>query len=285
MCQAKSLSSSSLESPYSKSSSSFCVWPVSPLVIVVLLPLLPTWCFLNRGYTQWFHWNALFYCLTQNDFHADFLALQGLTVTLGWYASLGYDWYQHGRFGHILYWNMPSIMTQYILDDSSTNNHQVIYNPTSIAVMLLAHVLDTVGHPLLAYYFWNRRQPQAPRRGSSSSAAFSWSILLSTYALSRVWSLLHNWHNHAGMIGFFYFGYNVYTVLDKDAWLPGFWLPAYVMEGLVYVVLIVHKVWFTTTSSSTTTRPQRHSKELTRSDMRMPPMRRSSTLGTLSESE
>lgn len=34
--------------------------PVRPLLVLATLPLLPTWFFLNRGYTQWFHWYVLY---------------------------------------------------------------------------------------------------------------------------------------------------------------------------------------------------------------------------------
>ena len=115
------------------------LWPVPPSVLVAALPCcMPSWCYINRGYTQWFHWNALFYLLTQSHNHASFLALQGLTVTLGWYAALCYDWYQHGRFGHILYWNMPSLLTQYIIPHQ--DNDIVAYESTAaVMAMLVAH--------------------------------------------------------------------------------------------------------------------------------------------------
>lgn len=232
-------------------------------MILAILPCLPTWCYLNRGYTQWFHWNALFYILTQNRTHASFLAMQGLTVTLGWYASLCYDWYAHGRFAHILYWNMPGSMTQYMMKD---DQDEVMYdNATALAVMVVAHVLDTLGHPILAYYFWQKSSPSSTGKDNTSLSTsiwnrFSWTVLLSSYLLSRFWSALHTWYNHQdGKFALFYFGYDVYTVLDKEADLTWIWLPAYLMEAAVYAVFCLGKMWQTSlnpkTRTTTTMRP------------------------------
>ena len=209
------------------------IWPVSPWLVLAALPWLPTWCYLNRGYTQWFHWNSFFYCLTQDKWHAKLLALQGLTVTLGWYASLIYDWLQHGRFAHILYWNMPEVMTQYMMNE----HKEVVYNEKSLPIMGLAHAFDTLGHPILAFYFWKITSNDA----TSVYARFSWSVLLAAYLLSRCWSFLHTWYNH-GQPALFYFGYDVYTILDRDAWLTGLWLPAYIAEGAVFAWLVFGKL-------------------------------------------
>lgn len=233
------------------------LWPVSPWVIFVLLPCMPTWCYVNRGYTQWFHWNSLFFALTQNRTHAAFLAMQGLTVTLGWYASLFYDWYFHHRFGHILYWNMPTAMTKYMMNGDS----EVVYhNTAAVAIMLAAHALDILGHPLLAYYFWK----QSSRNDNSCSHAlstvfdrFSWSVLISSYALSRFWSILHTWYNQ-GELALFYFGYDVYTIVDREASLMWFWLPAYIVEALVYIAFVVGKLYCSSSTPAmpTTTAPR-----------------------------
>ena len=274
----------------------YCWWPpISPWLVAAMVPcILPTWCYLNRGYTQWFHWNALLYVLltAPNLAHAQFLALQGCTVTLGWYASLAYDWYQHGRWGHILYWNMPSVMTQYMIvseqgDGNTNGNPTVIYTATSMSVMALAHVLDTIGHPILAYYFWKTSAPSndiasCSRKSASSTHSggawhsfwtrFSWPVIFGSYLLSRGWSVLHTWYNH-GSPSLFYFGYDVYTILDRDAWLEGLWLPAYIMEAAVYLVLVLGKACSSGSRTATTK---------SRLD-RMPSMRRSSTVSEMDD--
>lgn len=243
----------------SRQSTTTSSWLWSALrVTVVLWPMLtqPTYCFLNRGYTQWFHWNAVLYMTITRPcrWHAEFLALQGLTVTLGWYASLCYDGLMHGRFAHILYWNMPARMTVYML---SPDDASIVYNAVSIAVMGLAHALDTLGHPVLAYYFWKQSTPPRDINNNNNTetsifARFSWSTLICSYLLSRVWSITHTWYNH-GKPSLFYFGYDVYTILDRDCWMAGLWLPAYITEGVVYVVWVLGKLWVERQSTTTTT--------------------------------
>ena len=167
--------------------------------------------------------------------------MQGLTVTLGWYASLLYDGYAHGRFAHILYWNMPEGMTQHML----TADGQVLYNSTSVGVMCLAHLFDTLGHPLLAYYFWRKSAPNNNSDSTPSTTSiwtrFSWSALLLSYLLSRIWSLLHTWYNQ-GNPALFYFGYDVYTILDRECWMEWLWWPAYITEAVVYAIFVVGKL-------------------------------------------
>eukprot|EP00977_Amphora_coffeiformis_P013107 scaffold3364_cov161-Amphora_coffeaeformis.AAC.2 len=176
--------------------------------------------------------------------------MQGLTVTLGWYASLLYDWYVNGRFAHILYWNMPESMTQHMI-----NEQAVIYNPASMSVMCLAHLFDTLGHPVLAYYFWRRSAPKTNDLPKSFTwtCRCSWSVLICSYLLSRIWSLVHTWHNQ-GHPALFYFGYDVYTILDRECWMEGLWLPAYVTEAVVYAAFVVGKLFLEpqTTVVSTT---------------------------------
>ena len=127
--------------------------------------------------------------------------------------------------------------------------------------MLVAHALDTLGHPILAYYFWQKSSSTSDSKTPTSIwNRFSWSILFSTFALSRFWSALHTWHNTNGMqFSLFYFGYDVYTIMDRQASLIWFWMPAYLMEGLVYAVLVMGKLWYgyyaSKKSSHSATRP------------------------------
>jgi hypothetical protein len=103
----------------------------------------------------------------------------------------------------------------------------------------LAHCLDIIGHPVLAYYFWRR----CFRNSTSVYRDVSWSVLFAVCLLSRGWSLLHTWYNHK-QISLYYFGYDVYTIRDNDEKnLVGYWLPAYVAEVAVFLWLAVGKVY------------------------------------------
>ena len=210
------------------------VWPISPLAIACLLPLLPSALYVNAGYTKWFHLVSFCYLMTQNAWLSKFLAVMGTTVTLGWWASMAVDFFKHGRFGHILHWNMPSFLTDVMLDPL---DGQVQYNTAEQwTAVLLSHALDTLGHPVLALYFWKLNQ-------FDLSKILSWSVIVGTYCLSRTWSLFHNLYND-GKFGLLYIGYDVYTINDhNDDRLEGMWMPAYIMEGMCYVLMIAFKVF------------------------------------------
>ena len=226
------------------------VWPVSPWIVA--LTLFPYVVFssalLNAGYTKWFHWNSFFFLLTQNEFQCKLLAMQGLTVTMGWYASLFFDWFMcsGNQFGRILYWNMPGFLVDHMVHEG-----ELLYLTTtmSLVCMLTSHILDFLGHPILTYYYWRRTWQQSNGKESSSNTSIdhargqvlTWPVIATAYALSRTWSIVHTWYNH-GTPSLFYFGYDVYVILDKEAWLEGMWLPAYIMEGLVFLGIVVYKL-------------------------------------------
>ena len=44
------------------------IWPLPIPVAILLLSLLPTSCYLNRGYTVWFHLLSIIYLLSQSTF-------------------------------------------------------------------------------------------------------------------------------------------------------------------------------------------------------------------------
>lgn len=184
-------------------------WPVSAVappslifIIAAVLLLLPVHVLLprilksmlfNAGYTKWFHWLSLVYLLTpQNSkkFLSKFLAIMGMTVTLGWWASMLYDLVVHGRFAHILHLNMPFTHRMVvILDDANNNNNgqlrqqTVVYNEHTLPFIFLSHALDTLGHPVLALYFWKINNWDIGR-------ICTWPVLVSAYMLSRTWSLV-----------------------------------------------------------------------------------------------
>lgn len=166
-----------------------CLWPVvSPLFLIgiaillpVALPLLKSMLF-NAGYTKWFHWLSLVHLLTQNTFLSRLLAVMGMTVTLGWWASMLYDLVMYGRLAHILHLNMPFTDRMVIL--AATNNVQiVVYNEQTLPYILFSHLLDTLGHPVLALYYWKVNNCDICR-------ICTWPVLVSAYMLSRTWSLV-----------------------------------------------------------------------------------------------
>jgi hypothetical protein len=217
-------------------------WPLHPLAVLALFPLLPTYFYLNRGYTQWFHWTATAYLLTGSAFLRRFLVVQGAGITVGWYAAICNDLYLNGRFCQVLYKNMPTTMTDYMVD--SQTGSLVTDNWQSLTVMALSHLLDTLGHPILTFVFWRLHC----RAGGSLKDLFSWNVVVSTYMLSRLWSLTHTLYNF-GTPGLFYFGYDVYIIDDLDSWIA-----AYVAEGVVYAGIVVYKIfWEKPATVSTTT--------------------------------
>jgi hypothetical protein len=132
------------------------VWPLPPLAALsLLLSLLPTYFYLNRGFTQWFFWVSILYLLTQSKFLQKFQVLIGTSICLGWYASLTYEYFQHGRFMDVLYKNMPEAMTNNMLlmEDNQDGGQLLLssvldYQSTrSLLTMMLAHILKFWGIP------------------------------------------------------------------------------------------------------------------------------------------
>jgi hypothetical protein len=217
--------------------SKYKYWPLHPLAVLALLPLLPTEFYLNRGYTQWFHWTAIAYLLTGSAFLRRFLVVQGTGITLGWYSAIANDWYWNGKFCHVLYLNMPSTMTTVMLDSTSETSVLLLDSWQSVAVMGASHVLDTLGHPLLTLYFYRLHS----RSGGSLRDLLSWNIVVSTYMLSRLWSLTHTLYNYGttGWGGIFYVGHDIYIMEDLNSWMA-----AYVAEGLFYSAIVLYKIFF-----------------------------------------
>lgn len=198
------LSSSSLESSLKLSSKPRkniyndvldTVWPLHPsTAITVLALLIPSYThfFLNRGFTVWFHWASLFCFVTTTTkskttmtmFLERFLLLSGISISIGWYSCLAYEYVWYGRFFDALYKNMPSILCQYMIiyndNDNSTststniNTSQDQENGTldfesyhSLTAMAISHILDLLGHPLLTYYFWRRHNDNNKNNNSA----------------------------------------------------------------------------------------------------------------------
>mmetsp|Transcript_11089 Transcript_11089/g.18500 ORF Transcript_11089/g.18500 Transcript_11089/m.18500 type:complete len:264 (-) Transcript_11089:1066-1857(-) len=204
------------------------LYPVHPLALVAALPLLPTSTYINRGYTVWFHLVSVAYVLTRLPFLRKFLILQGTGITLGWYAAIYNDLHLHGRFCHILYMNMPTVMKVVMVDLDGG----IKYSSDSMMMMALSHALDTILHPGLVYLFWRSHIAS----GGTLKSIFAWDVIVATYVFSRLWSIVHTFAND-GVVGLWYCGYDVYHINDLDSWLP-----AYVAESIFYAGIVIYKV-------------------------------------------
>ena len=222
------------------------VWPLPSYVAVLVLAIfVPQSCYINRGFTQWFHWMSIYYGLTQSTFIERFQILSGFSICLGWYSSLVYEFLQHKRFCHPLYKNMPSIMVQYMMLVEDDNQNLDFVSTTSLLVMGLSHILDLLAHPLLTYYFWYRHMKRHQNENKEKIGLYKKAIrqiltvdvIVAAYMYSRVWSLTHTKYN-TGRFGLWYMGFDVYVMDTLDSWYP-----AYIVEGIVYSSVALWKVY------------------------------------------
>ncbi|KAL9185947.1 hypothetical protein ACHAXT_003724 [Thalassiosira profunda] len=207
------------------------IWPLPVPLVLVLIPLLPHSAYLNRGYTVWFHLSSVAYFLTRSAFLRRVLILQGTAICVGWYAAIANDWFVDGIFCHSLYRNMPGAITQHMLrevpgEDGGKGSYEMFDHEDMSAVMakVISHVLDTLGHPLLAYLFWVLHR----KAGGTLKDVLSWPVIVFAWHFSRVWSLVHSHHN-AGTPALWYHGHDVYMLENLDCYLV-----AYVAEGLCF---------------------------------------------------
>jgi len=268
------------------------------VLAAIYVGVLPSSCFVNRGFTIWFHHVAIFYFLTglRWQFLEKFQILSGTSICLGWYSSIVYDYVKYNRFFHPLYENMPPSMRQYMylsVDDEQNvdNNPRALdfISTTSLTMMLISHVLDCIAHPLLTYYFWRRYakrrrengdEKHGQGQGSDNSnetgnaltvfstfsvvhdVISSWEVILSAYVFSRCWSMFHTYYNFGQKfqdISLFYVGHDVYIINELDSWYP-----AYIAEGFVYgsaaIYSLVHSYNNNSSSENKTTKSSSASK-------------------------
>lgn len=199
---------------------------------------MPSWLYLNRGYTVWYHLLTIVYLLTKRESLRRFLILQGTGISLGWYAALVNDLYRHGRFAHILYMNMPAVLKDAMYDPTTD---RVFYTSDSMTSMAVSHVLDTVLHPGIVYLLYQAHRSS----GGTLDDVLSWKTMAATFVVSRVWSLVHTYYHHGAMKGW-YFGYEVYHIHDLDSWMP-----AYVAEAVFLLSLVVYKLGLLPRTTST----------------------------------
>ena len=231
------------------------ILPLHPSIVIVIMALfLPYSCFLNRGFTIWFHWISILHLVTQfqSKFIEKFLILSGTSISLGWYSTLLWECIYHGRYFDALY-NNVDVLYDYI-PSSVMSSHP-------LTPIIIIHIFDLLGHPLLTYYFWRRYNnnnsnstvytgitttPPSDNGDKNSNTnndksihiideICTWPVLISAYIFSRVWSIVHTYHNF-GYFGLFYIGFDVYIIDSLDMWYP-----AYTTETILYSSLILRK--------------------------------------------
>ena len=229
MSRLTPLQSSSTQQP----SSSFNLWPLPLWLVLCCLPLLPSSCFIDLGYTKWWLWGVIVYGLTQDARLPPFLAVQGLWLNVGWYMALGLDYLEGGRLLHILFRNMPEFIYGFIIDGPNVTGQEIVIQQTTASVIfrLVCVALDLCIHPLLCYYFWRC----CWKSGKTLTDICSWRVLASALILSRTWSIVHCWIHH-DKFGLYYYGNDVYsTTANSDP----MWTAAYVGETIALIGLLV----------------------------------------------
>uniref|UniRef100_A0A7S2IGE7 Uncharacterized protein n=1 Tax=Helicotheca tamesis TaxID=374047 RepID=A0A7S2IGE7_9STRA len=202
--------------------------PLNPLLVISLIPLLPTYCFINRGFTIWFHWVIILYLLTSVEFLRRFLIFLGVSISAGWYAAIANDFLRHSRFCDILYMNMPEVMLSFMTDGEGN----LIYTTSSLCIMALSHALDTFLHPGVTYLLWRAHC----RSGGTVQTLMTWPVIVSTFIFSRFWSCFHIYYN-SGKFGVYYFGHDIYILNNLDSFLP-----SYASEGVFFLGAVVWKI-------------------------------------------
>lgn len=213
------------------------LWPLPTTVVMALIPLLPQSFYLNRGYTVWFHLMSVAYLLTRSPFVRKVLILQGTGICLGWYSAIANDWFVEETFCHTLYRNMPGSMLSYMVQELPGNgegSYIILNTYSSWAMKALSHVLDTMGHPGLAYLFWRLHR----QSGGTLRDVLTWPVIAFAWNFSRVWSLVHSYYN-TGVPSFWYFGHDVYLLNNLNSYLI-----AYVGEGVCFGVAISFRLYW-----------------------------------------
>lgn len=97
-------------------SRNFSIWPLPIWLVISAASFLPSYCFLNCGYTKWCHWLSFAYFLTHNKVLCQFICIQSLLINVGWYCTVGTDYWYDGRVGDVLFRNLPTLLSQHILE-------------------------------------------------------------------------------------------------------------------------------------------------------------------------
>lgn len=210
--------------------------PVHPLVIVAMMPLCPTWFFLNRGFTQWFHWGIIFHLMTgRTDYTRRFLVLIGCGVCAGWYSAVVFEYFAYGRLCELLYNNMPHSMKAVMLTNGHLASGGIITDTApALANLAATHIIDFLAHPYLAHVVWKMHTS----RGGTLKSLLTWDVVVPAYIWTRVYSIVHMYYNNGYVDGLYYYGYDVYNIDNLESYTA-----AYLGEALFYVAAVVYMVY------------------------------------------
>lgn len=130
------------------------------------------------------------FLLAQSKFVQKFQILIGIDICLGQHVALAYECFYHGRFMDALHKNVP--LSQ-VMKNLIVKHGNLDFNSwKSILVMILSHIIDGIGHPLIAYYFY----------GGKLSGAFSWPVIISTCMHSRLQNIIHTFQHRRKVFPF-----------------------------------------------------------------------------------
>jgi len=150
-------------------------------------------------------------------------------INICWLVCSNCQWFfRHSRFFDILYKNMPlsflSVMTN--------GKGEIVYTTSSLCLMAFSHVLDTFLHPGVTYLLWRAHC----RSGGSLQSIITWPLLISTFLMSRFWSIFHIYYNYR-RLGLYYIGDDIYKLNNQDAYIY-----AYTAEGIFFLMLACSKI-------------------------------------------
>ena len=146
---------------------------------------------------------------------------------------------------------MPESMMFYMIKEDESESSYIILNTyTAMAMKILSHILDTLGHPGLAYLFYRLHCNEFRTNNDDNSRSvwrdiLSWEVITSAWYLSRLWSMVHSYNNF-GSVKLWYYGFHVYKLNNLNAYFI-----AYVVEGLCFVVAILYRLHWDRNDSDT----------------------------------
>ncbi|GMI44085.1 hypothetical protein TrCOL_g9304 [Triparma columacea] len=148
------------------------------------------------------------------------VTVMGLTVCLGWYASLVYEYIFHGRFFDILYDNAAVLFSFDLSEDCGSK--------CVLGKKILTNIVDFIAHPLPLFFLLRSNRSMDLSKFNSPAST------ISAFILSRSWSIFHNVFN-MGFSGHSYLWYcdrHVYNLVHLEGWTA-----AYAAETAAFVYL------------------------------------------------
>ena len=148
------------------------------------------------------------------------VTVMGLTVCLGWYSSLLYEYIAHGRVFNILYENASVLFSFEVTEECDSK--------CVILKKVITNGADFIAHPL-PLVFLLRSNPAIELAKFNDLGS-----TIAAFILSRSWSLFHNIYN----LGFekhswlWYCDRHVYQLTHLEGWMY-----AYAAETAAFVYL------------------------------------------------